>query len=123
MANGAKELLDEVATGKITGEEETFSHLDLVDFQANVNGAKKVYDLLEPVVAQAQPDLAKQLDAAFANIQTELDAVRSGTGPTGFPSYATVNEATRAKLSAAVDALSEPLSHLAAAVAPQSSAA
>jgi iron uptake system component EfeO len=41
IGNGAKELLDEVATGKITGEEEAFSHTDLVDFQANLDGAKK----------------------------------------------------------------------------------
>ncbi len=116
MANGAKELLDEVATGKITGEEEAFSHLDLVDFQANVTGAEKVYDLLKPVVAQSQPDLATQLDATFAALQTELDAVRTGPGVTEFPSYDTVDKASRDKLSAAVDALAEPLSHLAAAV-------
>jgi iron uptake system component EfeO len=32
LANGAKELLDEVATGKITGEEDRYSHTDLWDF-------------------------------------------------------------------------------------------
>jgi iron uptake system component EfeO len=116
MANGAKELLDEVATGKITGEEETFSHLDLVDFQANVTGAKKVFELLKPVVAQSQPDLATQLDTTFAALQKELDAVRTGPGATDFPSYDTVDKAGRDKLAAAVDALAEPLSHLAAAV-------
>jgi iron uptake system component EfeO len=116
MANGAKELLDEVATGKITGEEEAFSHLDLIDFQANVKGAKKAYDLLKPVVAQTQPDLATQLDTTFAALQKELDAVRTAPGPTGFPSYETVDKTTRDKLSAAVNALAEPLSHLAAAV-------
>jgi iron uptake system component EfeO len=116
MANGAKELLDEVATGKITGEEEAFSHLDLIDFQANVTGAKKVYDLLKLVVAQSQPDLASQLDTTFAALQVELDAVRTGPGPTDFPSYETINQPTREKLAAAVDALAEPLSHLAAAV-------
>jgi iron uptake system component EfeO len=120
MANGAKELLDEVATGKITGEEEAFSHTDLVDFQANVDGAKKAYDLLKPVVADAQPDLAASLDTQFANLQKELDAVRTGDDPTDYPSYETVDKAQRDKLSAAVDALAEPLSHLAAAVAPSS---
>jgi iron uptake system component EfeO len=116
MANGAKELLDEVATGKITGEEEAFSHTDLIDFQANVTGAKKVYDLLKPVVADSQPDLASQLDTTFAALQKELDAVRTGPGVTDFPSYDTVDKPTRDKLSAAVNALAEPLSHLAAAV-------
>jgi len=117
MANGAKELLDEVATGKITGEEEAFSHADLVDFQANVTGAKKVFDLLKPVVVDSQPDLATQLDTTFAALQKELDAVRTGPGVTEFPSYDTVDKASRDKLAAAVDALAEPLSHLAAAVA------
>jgi iron uptake system component EfeO len=116
MANGAKELLDEVATGKVTGEEEAFSHLDLVDFQANVTGAAKVYDLLKPVVIQAQPDLAKQLDQTFAALGKELDSLRTGSGPTGFPSYATVPKTTRDTLANAVNALAEPLSHLAAAV-------
>ena len=39
LANGAKELLDEVATGKITGEEDRYSHTDLWDFKANVEGS------------------------------------------------------------------------------------
>jgi iron uptake system component EfeO len=117
MANGAKELLDEVATRKIIGEEEAFSHTDLIDFQANVAGAKKVYDLLKPVVADARPDLATRLDTTFAALQKELDAVRTGPAATDFPSYETVGQAERDKLSAAVDALAEPLSRVAAVVA------
>ena len=41
LANGAKELLDEVATGKVTGEEDRYSHTDLWDFQANVEGSQR----------------------------------------------------------------------------------
>ena len=59
MANGAKELLDEVATGKVTGEEERYSHTDLVDFEANVEGAQKAYELLKPVAAENDPALAQ----------------------------------------------------------------
>jgi iron uptake system component EfeO len=117
MANGAKELLDEVATGKISGEEEVFSHTDLVDFQANVDGARKVYDLLKPRVKQSNPALVTQLDSAFANLQKQLNTFRTGELPQDFPTYDTVPEQARAKLSVGVDALSEPLSHLAAAVA------
>lgn len=117
MANGAKELLDEVATGKITGEEEAFSHTDLVDFQANVDGAKKVFDLLKPEATTSDPELVEQLGLAFANLQKQLNDFRTGEGPEDFPTYDTVPEPARVKLSAGVDALSEPLSHLAAAVA------
>ena len=49
IGNGAKGLLDEVATSKVTGEEETWSHTDLWDFQANVEGAQVAYEGLEPV--------------------------------------------------------------------------
>ena len=40
IANGSRGLLEEVATGKVTGEEEYWSRTDLWDFQANVDGAK-----------------------------------------------------------------------------------
>jgi iron uptake system component EfeO len=91
MANGAKELLDEVATGKVTGEEEAFSHTDLWDFKANVDGAKKVFDKVEELLAGYE----------------EGD---------GYVSYDTVEEPERKKLSEAVNTLGEPLSHLAGAV-------
>lgn len=113
MANGAKELLDEVATGKVTGEEEAFSHTDLVDFKANVDGAQKVYELLETTVKAKDPALATQLTTKFADLQTLLAKYGSGTD---YVSYDTVTEAQRQELSDAVNALAEPLSKLAAAV-------
>jgi iron uptake system component EfeO len=114
MANGAKELLDEVSTGKVTGEEERYSHTDLVDFEANVQGAKKAYDLLKPVAAKKDPKLAKKLDKEFAAIDELLDEHRKGDG---FVSYDTVDKGERKKLADGVNALAEPLSQLAAAVA------
>lgn len=117
MANGAKELLDEVATGKVTGEEERYSHTDLVDFQANVEGAEKAYELLKPVVAKNEPTLAKELDKQFKAIRSLLDDHRDSKSADGFASYHTVGKDERKKLSDGVNALAEPLSKLAAAVA------
>ncbi len=114
MANGAKELLDEVATGKITGEEEIFSHTDLDDFQANLDGAHTAFDLLKPVAAERDQALVTTLDTRFAMVQAELSRFRDGEG---FVSYDTVGDADRRKLADVVDALSEPLSRLAASVA------
>ena len=113
MANGANELLDEVAKGKITGEEEAFSHTDLVDMQANVEGARKVVDLLAPVLSQKDSALKASLDQRFTQLQALLAKHRVKDG---FVSYATVTQEQRRSLSAAVDALSEPLSKVAAAV-------
>ncbi|MFE9168220.1 iron uptake system protein EfeO [Streptomyces kebangsaanensis] len=119
MANGAKELLDEVATGKVTGEEEFFSHTDLVDFKGNVEGAEKAYELLEPVARKNDPALAEELDKQFAALDALLDKYRADKADKAsyaFVSYDKVGEDDRKELSDAVNALAEPLSKLAAAV-------
>ncbi|MEU5250430.1 iron uptake system protein EfeO [Streptomyces longwoodensis] len=117
MANGAKELLDEVATGKVTGEEETFSHTDLVDFKGNVEGAQKAYDLLKPVARKNDQALTTELDQQFAALDALLDKYRANRTSYDFVSYDKVGDADRKQLSDAVNALAEPLSKLAAAVA------
>ncbi|GAB7193615.1 iron uptake system protein EfeO [Kineococcus sp. NUM-3379] len=114
IGNGAKELLDEVATGKITGEEEAFSHTDLVDFEANVTGAEKALEALRPIVQESDPELVATLDTEFADVRGALAPYRT---PDGFVSYDTVTEEQRRELSRAVEALSEPLSRLGAAAA------
>ncbi|WP_262057891.1 iron uptake system protein EfeO [Streptomyces sp. STR69] len=116
MANGAKELLDEVATGKVTGEEDRYSHTDLSDFKANVDGAKKAYELLKPVAQKNDAALTAELDKQFAAIDTLLDKYRSTSTSDGFVSYDKVTADQRKELSDGVNALAEPLSKLAAAV-------
>ncbi|MFG3296112.1 iron uptake system protein EfeO [Streptomyces sp. NPDC048179] len=116
MANGAKELLDEVATGKVTGEEELYSHTDLVDFKANVEGAQKAYELLKPVAQKNDQALTTELDKQFAALNTLLDKYRSDKASYDFVSYDKVTKDQRKELSDAVNALAEPLSKLAAAV-------
>ena len=110
IGNGAKELLDEVATGKITGEEEAFSHTDLDDVAANVAGAAKALEVLRPLVEDSA--LLTQLDAGFAGVAKALAAYRTKTG---YVSYATVSPAQRRQLAQVVDALGEPLSRLTSA--------
>ncbi len=114
IGNGAKSLLDEVATGKVTGEEEIWSHTDLYDFQANVDGARFAFDGLEPVLEQKDPALAKQIEQKFTALQSMLDQHRVGTK--GFVSYDRLSTDQVKALSDAVNALSEPLSKLTAAV-------
>ncbi|WP_416966984.1 iron uptake system protein EfeO [Streptomyces sp. 4F14] len=116
MANGAKELLDEVATGKVTGEEDRYSHTDLVDFKANVEGAQEAYTLLRPIAQKNDPSLVTELDKQFAALDTLLDKYRADKASYDFVSYDKVTEAQRKELSDAVNALAEPLSKLAAAV-------
>ncbi|MFF0147959.1 iron uptake system protein EfeO [Amycolatopsis sulphurea] len=114
LANGAKSLLDEVATGKITGEEETFSHTDLWDFQSNLDGSKNAIVALRPILQAKDPALVSTLDKEFANVQALLDKTRVGDG---FKYYDQLSQDEIKTFASAVDALSEPLSKVAAVVA------
>ena len=78
IANGSRGLLEEVATGKVTGEEEYWSRTDLWDFQANVDGARVAYEGVRPIVEQKDPELAEELDARFDELQALLDEQRVG---------------------------------------------
>jgi iron uptake system component EfeO len=79
IANGAKELLDEVATTKITGEEERYSHTDLADMKANLQGSQSALEVMRPVISERQADLATALDQSFTSINQALDQYQKGT--------------------------------------------
>jgi iron uptake system component EfeO len=113
LANGAKELLDEVATGKITGEEDRYSHTDLWDFAANVEGSKAAIAALRPVLEERSPDLVKQLDEKFAAVDTTLGKHRKGDG---WKFHNELSQADLKELSDAINALGEPVSQTAAIV-------
>lgn len=72
MVAGAMELLNEAAISKITGEEEIYSHTDLVDFAANVDGSKQVYLAIIPALNEKNVDLADQLDQQFQTLEATL---------------------------------------------------
>jgi hypothetical protein len=67
MANGSSELLAEVVKSKLTGEEERYSRLDLLDITANVDGARRAFLLLQPGLGRLDPALAETLQARFAD--------------------------------------------------------
>ena len=115
LANGASELLDEVAKSKISGEEETYSHVDLVDFQANVDGGRQAFELLEPCAREARAAPWPRRSAARSTrVDAGLEPYRTGTGPTDFMAYSSVPTAEQRTLAGLVDALAEPLSKVAA---------
>ncbi|MGY4901792.1 iron uptake system protein EfeO [Streptomyces sp. 900116325] len=116
MANGAKSLLDEVARNKVTGEEERYSHTDLVEFKGNLEGAQKSYELLKPVAAKNDLGLTQELTSQFTALTTLLDKYRTGSSGYEYTSYDKVTEPQRKELSDGVNALAEPLSKLAATV-------
>ncbi|MFD4676774.1 iron uptake system protein EfeO [Lentzea sp. NPDC058450] len=113
LANGAKELLDEVATGKITGEEDRYSHTDLWDFRANVDGSQAAIAALRPAVEQKDKALVSTLDAKFKALDEALEKHRNGDG---FKLYTDLTQDEIKALAEAVDALGEPVSKVAEVV-------
>ncbi len=107
IANGAVELLNEVSKSKITGEEERYSHTDLVDFEANVQGAQAAYDAVKPILEKKDPDLATEIDAKFAAVTAALQPYKTGTT---FVAYTDLTEADTKALAQVIDSLAEPLS-------------
>ena len=113
LANGATELLNEVASSKITGEEDRYSHTDLSDFEANVIGAQSAVQLLQPALEKIDPGLSSNVRQQFAAV---LDSIKPYKKGDTYVDYSTVTEDQRRALTQKVDALAEPLSQVAAKV-------
>jgi iron uptake system component EfeO len=116
IAGGAQGLLDEVSSSKITGEEDIFSHTDLWDFKANVEGSQTAVASVRPILDERNADLGKKVDRRFAEVEALLENYRQGDG---FISYDKVTEPQRQELSRAIDALSKEVSQVQGVVAPQ----
>ncbi|MCV7191952.1 iron uptake system protein EfeO [Mycolicibacterium brumae] len=116
IAGGAQGLLDEVAATKITGEEDIFSHTDLWDFNANVEGSRTAVASVRPILDERNADLGKRVDQRFDEVEKLLDGLREGDG---FVFYDKVTEPQRQELSRAIDALSKEVSQVQGVVAGQ----
>lgn len=115
VSNGAAALLEEIAVGKVTGEENWWSHRDLWDFQANLEGSRIAFDLVAPIASaesEENAQLVETIDAAFNDLQAELD--QYGSYDEGFTPYNEVSEEQRKELTTKLDAVREPLSQLTA---------
>jgi iron uptake system component EfeO len=114
LANGAKALLDEIATGKITGEEDRYSHTDLWDFAANLEGSEAAVQALRPYLEESDPDLVAEIDDRFAAAEAELEQHRTGDG---WVRYDQLTQEQLRGLSDSITALTESVSRVAAVVA------
>ncbi|MFJ8263644.1 iron uptake system protein EfeO [Rummeliibacillus sp. NPDC094406] len=110
MMTGAVDLLNEVSTSKITGEEEIYSHTDLYDFKANVEGAEKIFTILEDQISNKDPKLAKDLTEKFKAVNDLLAKYETKDG--GYVSYTKLTKEDTKALAEAVNHLGEPLSQM-----------
>jgi iron uptake system component EfeO len=117
VSNGAIALMDEVAAGKITGEEEIWSHTDLWDFQANIEGARIAFQNVRGIAERTGASgtkLVGQIDADFETLAATLG--QYGSIEAGYRLYGELSTVQIRELSDQVNALAEPLSRLTAVV-------
>ncbi|KAA9107967.1 iron uptake system protein EfeO [Microbacterium rhizomatis] len=113
ISNGGISLLDEVATGKITGEEDWWSGTDLNDFAANVEGAKMAFTLVRDFAdskGETGTKLTAEIETGFADLEAALAA--HGSLASGFVNYRELTDADKRELIDLINALAEPLSQL-----------
>jgi len=106
---GTAELVDEVEESKITGEEERYSKLDLPTFLANLEGSRTFFSHLEPLVREADPALADQVEQAFAGAFAEVGKLREGGE---FVAYDELLPAQQRAVKQRIEALAEPLARV-----------
>jgi iron uptake system component EfeO len=108
LANGATELLNEVAKSKLTGEEERYSRTDIADIDANLEGAQAAFDLLVRTLEEADAQLVSTIQSKFSDVRALMQKYALGNG--GYQPYTALSVAQIKELTVAVDALAEPLS-------------
>lgn len=114
LANGASDLIEEIQNTKISGEEEAFSHIDLVDFSGNVEGAQQAYASLRPGLEKIDGTLVGRIDQQFRTVLATLAGYRDPSALGGFRTYTPALKATdAAKLTAVIQPLHQSLSMVA----------
>jgi iron uptake system component EfeO len=109
MVGGAAALIEEVAATKISGEEDRYSHTDLWDFQANMDGSQKIFELLRPLLVKRDKPLVDRITANFGKVDALLAKYKEGDG---YKSYDKLTEADRNALKGPITTLAEDLSKL-----------
>lgn len=107
FVKGPQALIDEVAATKVGGEEDRYSHTDLWDFAANVDGSETLIAAMQPIISAKNPELMDKITAQFATVRQSVEQYREGDG---YKSYDQVPEEARKAFSDQVDALSQSLS-------------
>lgn len=109
VVGGAAGLIEEVAATKISGEEDRYSHTDLWDFQANVDGAQKIVNLLRPQLQKNNAELLGKVDANFKKVDAILAKYRTKDG---YETYDKLTDADRNALKGPITTLAEELAQL-----------
>jgi iron uptake system component EfeO len=119
IANGATDLVNEIQSSKVTGEEERYSHIDLLDFKGNLDGADEAVRVLLPALKKKDPSLVTTVQQRYQAVSTALAkyATTPGYENSGYVDYRDLTKSQRRNLSQVVNAYAEAVSQIAGKVA------
>ena len=106
---GPQALVDEVAATKVDGEEDRYSHTDLWDFAANIEGSQRLITDMAPIIEAKEPEMMGEINGRFDDVSAAIDTYREGEG---YKDYSQVSADQRRELSDKIDALSASLSEV-----------
>ncbi len=109
FVKGPQALIDEVAATKVDGEEDRYSHTDLWDIAANLDGSETAIATMQPIISAKNPALMDKITAQFTTARDSVNRYRDGDG---YVSYIEVTPEQRKELSTQIDALSATLSQV-----------
>ncbi|MFT4194263.1 iron uptake system protein EfeO [Ottowia sp.] len=112
LASAASKLLRRTADNLPAGGEDRWGHAEAANLHATLDGAKKLADLLAPLLAKAAPALHQTIEARFAACSAALDPYRDGEGFKPAP----LDQAQRQALAEPARALADALGQVNAAL-------
>lgn len=89
-----------------SGEEERYSHSDLNGFAANLDAARKVVDLLRPLLSKSAAELLAKIDSTVTAFDAELNGFKVKDG---YASYDTVSAEQRKRIADKAKVLADAL--------------
>mgnify|MGYP001492355029 CR=1 FL=1 len=95
-----------LAETRTSGEEERYSHTDLNGFAANLEGTRKVVDLLRPLLTKSGPQVLASIDTAATDLDNQLNGFKEQDA---YISYDKVDTAQRKQLADRAKALADAL--------------
>ena len=101
LAGNAADLASRVAD-QATGSQAPYSHADLAEFSADLDGIAKSALLVDPLVREADPAASAALAQAIEAARATLDGFKADGA---FPSYDQVDAAGRTKIAGAFSAV------------------
>jgi iron uptake system component EfeO len=104
--------LEEASNYLVTGSEERYSNLELVDLKGTLAAVTEAVSLLQPTLGELDPTVLAALARALTGADTALAqlAQSPGAAGSGYQSYTTVSPDQRQVLAEAVLAVVPPLS-------------